>query len=364
MHDLSASQLDDLSSYVNGTLSPAEMTRVEHWIGEHPDRHAFIGVLARARLGRATDATDADLSKRVGEISKVLADRIARSHVGAHGEHASRSRAPRTGPTKAWWIGALMTAGVGAVLAIGIGTMHHPSSAVRPPVRYATRPAQRATVVLEDGSRIIMAPQTMLSIVQGRDGAREVSLTGQARFEIASSTAHVPFVVRTGRVTTRVLGTTFDVTRYDAGAAEVVVLTGRVGTGITRHVVVSAGERARVTDSTVTVTTISDPQSYAEWTRGRLHFDEAPIADVLTTVGRWYGLQFRLADSALARRHITATFYAQSATDAIRTLALLLDVTPRVQDTVVVLQRRAVVVPARRNALDALPPHPLLETGR
>src|SRR5439155_18958892 len=55
-----------------------------------------------------------------------------------------------------------------------------------------------------------------------------------------------------------------------------------------------------------------DVGRYLAWTRGVLAFDGTPLGDVVRTLGRWYNVEIRLADSALAARRLTATFQNES----------------------------------------------------
>ncbi len=46
----------------------------------------------------------------------------------------------------------------------------------------------------------------------------------------------------------------------------------------------------------------------AGWERGRLVFDDVSLPQAAAEVGRWYDVDVTIADSVLARRHVTAVF--------------------------------------------------------
>jgi len=195
------------------------------------------------------------------------------------------------------------------------------------PERVATtRIGQRATVDLGDGATAVLAPQSTLRI----RGAI-VELSGEALFTLPH-TSRIPFVVHAGGTTTRVLGTTFDVRHYPTDrATHVAVSRGKVSVGTTSvrgaHVVtLTRGEIAEATDSSVTTVT-GDVTPYTAWTTGHLVFHDAPIAEVLTTVGRWYGVRFSIGDSVLANQHLTASLDFGSRTELLNALRLVLGVT-------------------------------------
>ena len=73
---------------------------------------------------------------------------------------------------------------------------------------------------------------------------------------------------------------------------------------------------------------------------GRLAFDETPLPDVVAQLGRWYGTSFRLADTTLVTRTLTASFTTESLADVLATLGPSLDVRfERSGDSIIVRAR-------------------------
>ncbi|GAB3936576.1 FecR family protein [Larkinella terrae] len=85
------------------------------------------------------------------------------------------------------------------------------------------------TVRLADGSTVVLEPASRLRILAGfGDTKREVQLAGEAFFEVAKN-PEKPFLVYTGNVVTKVLGTSFRIKAYDTDAnVSVAVRTGKV----------------------------------------------------------------------------------------------------------------------------------------
>jgi ferric-dicitrate binding protein FerR (iron transport regulator) len=211
-----------------------------------------------------------------------------------------------------------------------------------------------------------LAPESKLIVTTGFGAAtRAVALTGEAYFDV-TVTSGTPFIVRTGSVSTRVLGTAFTVQRYAAhDPAQVVVISGKVvvsgrGTPMT----VSAGHAARMTDSTAMATTAGDLHAYTDWTRGQLVFDRAAVPVMLETIGRWYGYEFRLADSTLAGRRVSAAFKIADRSDMMLKLKDLLDVSMRFDSTVVTLTPRGAYNPSRVPVRARDRSFPTMEVGR
>ncbi len=88
---------------------------------------------------------------------------------------------------------------------------------------------QEVSVLLEDGSTVFLAPKSELTYPEHfKDNSREVHLTGEAFFTISENPDR-PFFVNAGKITTKVLGTSFRVRASQNGSEiEVSVKTGKV----------------------------------------------------------------------------------------------------------------------------------------
>jgi ferric-dicitrate binding protein FerR (iron transport regulator) len=203
---------------------------------------------------------------------------------------------------------------------------------------YATQPAQRASIDLPDGSRVLLAPATTLRYIENRRGARTIELVGQAYFTVTHDPNH-PFVVRTGAVETRVLGTAFDVRHYNTDdIVQVAVVTGKVSTGgAYEPLILTPGRVGRLTDSTATTVSAGDLSAITGWTRGELTFRNTPVLAVLAEVTRWSGYEFRVTDTAFVARRVTTVLLADDPSKTMTLLQDLLDVTMTVQGNVVTL---------------------------
>jgi len=191
---------------------------------------------------------------------------------------------------------------------------------------YTTTAGQRLTLTLGDGSRVTMAPQSTVTL---SGDERTVTLAGEAVFVVQPNT-RAPFVVHTGVVRIRVLGTTFDIRHYptDTGV-HVAVASGKVvvSADTRQHpsIVLTAGAIGTVTDSTAQAV-VGDVSAHTDWVNGHLVFDRAPVSDVLRALERWYGYKFRLTDPGLSGRHITTILDYNAPAKALQRLELLLNV--------------------------------------
>jgi transmembrane sensor len=215
----------------------------------------------------------------------------------------------------------LMVAGGAAV--IGWRLMRTEAGARPDPVSVATLPGERTKVVLPDGSIATLAPSSRLSYRISRErGPREVALEGEAYFDVRHDESR-PFSVRTTNALIQDLGTEFVVRAYPAGSrTRVAVRSGAVAvraksaerepaTGL------RAGQAAEVDSGGAVVALAVDTKSYWSWVDGRLVFDAAPLPEVLERLSHWYGVEFRITDSTLARQYFTGAFDAVSLPQAL-----------------------------------------------
>lgn len=168
-------------------------------------------------------------------------------------------------------------------------------------------PGERTLVTLPDSSRVFLHAGS--SIAYEKDFAgdnRQVILNGEAFFEVVSDEAR-PFVVRTGAVSTRVLGTSFDI-RYDssrtsADSIRVFLVSGKVSVAMAsarengRGMVLRPGQCAYTGDGNVLLTRSFNPKE-VQWKDGLLYFDAVPFHEVLKKVEQWYGVNISLHNNA------------------------------------------------------------------
>lgn len=343
-----AEDLDRITDYVSGDLSPEEIAETERWIAEDGERQELVRYLQQSR-----DVLRGGRQERI-DMKRLLlrvAHRIqsSQNEMAGLGRHTLRDR---TGRFEVRAFRGISAVGGIAIAAVAIFLVHpqwlaRRSMPDRNETTYATTVGQLATFTLPDSSHVTLAPNTIMRVARTfGTGDRVVTLLGEARFDVTAG-VRIPFRVQTGSVTTNVLGTTFAVRRYAADrVTRVAVVSGKVSVATSQHTpfTLNAGMVGEVNDSIVTTTAVGDVAPYVSWTSGRLDFREAPVADVLTTLERWYGIEFHLTDPAIGRRRITAVLDFTATTDLVYALETLLNVSassaPTQTGTVIILRPR------------------------
>ena len=195
---------------------------------------------------------------------------------------------------------------------------------------YATAPAQRMVIRLQDGTQVTIAPKSRVRYTADFGRAhRDLYLDGEAYFQVAPDSQR-PLRVHTSASITEDLGTAFVVNAYaDQRMTEVVVTEGRVSLSraetTSPAVVLGLRDLGRLDASgPATVRRGVDVDRYLAWTKGVLAFDGTPLSEVMPTLERWYNVEIRLSDSALAARRLTATFQNEPIDLVVQRIALTL----------------------------------------
>jgi transmembrane sensor len=203
-------------------------------------------------------------------------------------------RAVSRPPSRRGWIVGALAASVLAIIAV-------PAWQMRPqPYSVATAIGERETVMLADGSRILLNGGTRIAL--DRQNPRFARLEqGEALFEVRHD-ARDPFVVEAGDVRLVDAGTAFNVVQA-GGALDVAVSEGVVIVNPQQeNVRLPAGRRARVDGRTEQIT-VSDiaPDEVAGWRTGQLSFADTRLSDVAAALERGVGTKVSV-DPAIAER--------------------------------------------------------------
>jgi transmembrane sensor len=254
-----------------------------------------------------------------------------------------RRRFGRSGRGLGWKARAILaSAGIAtAVLLLMQGVGSDRATKLAAVKTFATTVGQRANITLDDGTVVTLGPMSHLHVPADFGiSERRVVLDGEGYFNVRES-ARAPYIVQTGRVMTHVLGTEFTVHRYPGElTTRVVVVSGRVAShGVTSHITLGANTVGFITDSTANSAPVDNVSRYTEWKRGRLVFTETPLPQMLATLGRWYGYEFRLADSSLTRRVFTSEFRADALDETLWILKDELNVTVQMNGKVITLRK-------------------------
>jgi ferric-dicitrate binding protein FerR (iron transport regulator) len=174
-------------------------------------------------------------------------------------------------------------------------------------------------VELADGTKIWMNPGTTITYNKRNfaGSLRQVSLIGEAYFNVTHDVKK-PFQVRAGKLTTTVLGTSFNIEAYENEAeTRVMLVTGsvRVNAGKSQEMLRPGqllGFSRKNEQVNVKSVDISDKQEL--FTHGKLVFENLPLKEALKRVERTFELKISVSDeSLLDNKRITGNYYRDNA---------------------------------------------------
>ncbi len=162
-----------------------------------------------------------------------------------------------------------------------------------------TKSGQQSSITLSDGTKVILNAESTLKrpVFFGED-TREVTLSGEAYFEVTKDVKR-PFIVHTNDLTTKVLGTAFNIKAYPEerkaivslveGSVEVRMREDEMGD---KESFMLAPDQQIVLDKSTKISNIVsfDPTAVAGWKDNQFVFDNIPLKDVITIIERRYGV--------------------------------------------------------------------------
>lgn len=314
-----------IARFLAGESVPAELAAVEGWLNVNPTDRALIEGLNNA-VTVQPEAIDVEAALKRVHAQMRKPERLPTLVVARGGPPRDRRRAAMF---------VTLAAAAAAAFVSFISLQHRTTSeaieAAGEAHIYSTAIGQRDSILLADGSRIILGPDSRLTVsADYGKNVRGLELQGDAYFNVRHDPAK-PFSVRVSHALIEDIGTTFSVESDAGDTTTVSVVTGSVrlrasdGSAGSGAVLVSGDRGSVAADGQVHTYphTVADDTA---WTTGRLVFQDASLTRVTGEIRRWYGVQIQVADTALLNRHITTSFNGDDPIDQVlKVLGLMLD---------------------------------------
>lgn len=339
-----------LDRFLAGECAPADAERVRGWLDENVGSAIAVDALRMAIHGRVPPEPMPAIWDVEQAWSRV--DRVTRDDSGGRYrlpsplrrvDGAKPSNLDRTSvrigrmlrPAASPWFraaAALVLVGGGVATAVlwRANSRGVHAAAVAPRI-ITTQRSERADLRLADGTHVILAPESRLTIPADFGVARrELALVGEGYFDVTHNSAK-PFRVLAAHGIVHDLGTRFSVRMYPSDSAvQVVVAEGRVVVGpagsasLPRGPILQAGDLARLDRAGAAILARGvDIDRYQSWINGRLRFSATPLREVLLELTRWYNVDFNLADSTVGDRRVTIVIGDEPLTQILSTIALI-----------------------------------------
>jgi transmembrane sensor len=188
---------------------------------------------------------------------------------------------------------------------------------------------RRSIITLPDSSVIYLGAGSKLKYPNKFAGnTREVSLTGEAFFEITKNPKK-PFIIHTGDITTKVLGTSFKIEAFKAHPLSVAVATGKVrvdqhlGNHQVRSLAVLTPGQKVTWNAGKAETGQVDIADVKMWKEARLAFNDQSLRVIADELERWYDVKITFNSTEKSAERMTVTLDANTRAD--KTLKVLAD---------------------------------------
>ena len=210
------------------------------------------------------------------------------------------------------------------------------------------------SIVLSDGTSIILQPKSVLQYPETfRPDVREVFLTGQAFFEVARD-VNRPFLVHSGEIVTRVLGTSFIIRNFQGEENVIVqVKSGKVSVFKAKDkersfqnndknvegVVLVANQQVTFQgkEMKMTKSLVENPTMLIPSTHRKFEFVDTPIKDVFFAIEEAYGIDIVFDEEALSSCYLNASLSEVSLHDKLKLICKGINTTYEIIDSHIVI---------------------------
>ncbi|MBD1393378.1 FecR family protein [Mucilaginibacter glaciei] len=252
-------------------------------------------------------------------------------------------------------IAAVLVAGVSCAALFYAANLNEKANTTAKLDLTATPSRMKSKITLSDGSVVTLNSETTLKYPLSFTGkTREVYLNGEAYFDVAKDHKH-PFIVHTGQMRVKVLGTAFNIKSYPndvtsettliRGAIEV-TLTDRPSdriilkpneklilksTHLIKHRVRTPLAKAKM-DSINTSYSLTNLTYFktndttvveTSWVNNKLIFKDEPFEALARKMERWYGVKIKFKNDRAQDYHFTGVFEKETMLQAFKALQMI-----------------------------------------
>ncbi|WPV00866.1 FecR domain-containing protein [Mucilaginibacter sp. cycad4] len=218
-----------------------------------------------------------------------------------------------------------VAAGIVLLMTVGIAywlTGNNKNERTQQLVTVSNRENFTHKIVLSDGTRVWLNPNSSISYNKSNfsDSSREVTMTGEAFFDVSHDAAK-PFRVTSGNIITRVLGTAFNITAYkNEKNINVLLVRGRVQVSSgSQHLVLTPGQLLSYNNSStnIDVHNVQVDGKMDAFTSGKMVFDNIPLSTAINRIADAYAVHIDFKDSSLLKNKMITGAYTRNTADEV-----------------------------------------------
>jgi ferric-dicitrate binding protein FerR (iron transport regulator) len=305
-----------IEKFFTGRCSPEEEELVRLFLRK-PESEALLDEVLTKRAGHDLELfqQDAPLPPGHQDWKKTIAEKTGNQPPTAKGTIHRKFFAMRSA---AIWI-AVVLAG------LSIYTISHFRASNVEPAAFVERinpRGQRSMILLPDSSVVYLGADSRLRYPERFSSAsREIFLSGEAFFEVTKNPKK-PFMVHTGKVQTKVLGTSFKIEAFANRPLMVQVATGKVrvdqidGKYQKSLAILIPGETVFLDHGRIKNGKMN-PEEVRDLKASRLTFNGKSLQEIADVLQRWYNVRITFKRISKAKERMTLTLDASVSIDKI-----------------------------------------------
>lgn len=344
-----------LSLSLSGEATPEEGAELEAMLRQYPDEGFRVQILQNIwkNCPQESATPPAGFDKHLQRLSTHLSEPVLQFETTEANTHdADEERwilddKPRA--TRRRWLWA---AGMAASLLIAFLIFYPRSKENRVASNtISTKAGSKTKIQLPDGTQVWLNADSKITYSQDFMGAyREVQLTGEAYFDVVKDKAR-PFIIHTGPMDVKVIGTSFNVRAYpNETATETALIQGAVEiilhSNPDKKILLKPSEKLTIqnppspemaeqvknntpagepaltlgkihygkTDSTGSIETM--------WVRNKLAFENETFEHITAEMQRWYNVKFVIKKEELKEVRLRGIFENKSLAEVMEALQL------------------------------------------
>ena len=220
---------------------------------------------------------------------------------------------------------------------------HHPAPIASARAKRTTERSEYKYLLLPDSTQVWLNASSTLEFPEHfRADKREVTLSGEAYFDVRHA-EKTPFIIYSGKISTTVLGTSFNIKAYpDRQHIIVSVSTGKVKVSYDNVLLATLvkGQQVKFDSrlNTVEEKKIA-PAEVAAWQQGNMSYDDEAFEDIVADLERLYNVKIRIDNDAIRTLKVSTSFRRELGIEqALQVLCKLTDAMLRQSDGWYIIQ--------------------------
>lgn len=287
--------LDALRKYFSGEQSEVGKRIYQEWFDLFDDSKGVFDELDNDQIKAHTDLVYDNIQ---GDLNKKKLRRSFPLH------HTARKKKQKTGM---FILAAILVVGCTlSLIGIYFTGVFLPNEEVVNIIEKSNPRGQISEFKLPDGSSVWLNVDSKLTYSEKFSGERrELTLEGEAYFDVVQDISS-PFIVHSGSLSTRALGTSFNIKAYPADQVqEVTLISGKVEVLEKEREniqILKPNQKIRYEDQKGLQKPMTTEALLATvWTKRELVFLRENLGAIAKTFERWYGVEFVFEDEDLMK---------------------------------------------------------------